>query len=270
MQIPAFPLPSNMTKLIYFRVPTVDDGLMFCDLIEGQEEANTTLFLNHLQDAEKAEPSDSATWTGEDRRTALWWIFMSTSELRTIPFRYYCDLCDKDHYLDLQMDNLMETAIALPELPEKSIKFYVQGKGYEANVNPINGYGAEYLESLRNQRDQFEEDSLEWKKASNDMALAELALCLTFEQQPEDPSESLAWKLERIKSMHLKTEFQNVSAMVELALREMRHGLLTKYSEGRYYLVAEVANCEEVIKKGGSATRPLLLPFRNNDFIATF
>lgn len=95
MQIPAFPLPSNMTKTVNFRVPTVEDGMMFCELDESNEEASTTQFLNHLQDGAKGDFSDSGAWTGEDRRTALWWIFMSTSELGTIPFSYDCSHCGK-------------------------------------------------------------------------------------------------------------------------------------------------------------------------------
>ncbi|QFT40118.1 MULTISPECIES: hypothetical protein [unclassified Vibrio] len=270
MQIPAFPLPSNMTKTVNFRVPTVEDGMMFCELDESNEEASTTQFLNHLQDGAKGDFSDSGAWTGEDRRTALWWIFMSTSELGTIPFSYDCSHCGKTHYLDLHMAELMETAKAVPSLPKTEIEFTVKGQPHKATVQPMNGYAAEHIEGLRNTRDQFEPESGDWKKAANEMALNELAHCLTFNGQPEDTNEALDWKLELIKSMHLRTEFVKVSALVEQALREARHGLLTKYHEGRYYLVTTIPECDEYVKKGGPAARTLLLPFRNLDFITTF
>ncbi|HHK8512062.1 TPA: hypothetical protein ACQYC6_004113 [Vibrio parahaemolyticus] len=39
MHIPSFPLPSNISEVIEFRVPTVEDALLFCDLNEYQELA---------------------------------------------------------------------------------------------------------------------------------------------------------------------------------------------------------------------------------------
>lgn len=270
MQIPAFPLPSNMTKTIYFRVPNVEDGMEFCELNPDFEEANTTQYLNHMQDASKGEISDSSYWTGEDRRTALWWIFIATSELGTIPFSYNCKHCEERHYSDLDMRSLMETSTALPKLPELSVKFTVRGQPYTAKVSPLTGEALEYIEQLRYERDQHVKNSKEWKRAANNMALNELAMTLTFPQQPEDKNEALQWKLDTIKSMHLRTEFPKLSALVEQELRTARHGLLCDYNEGRYYLVAQINQCSEVVKKGGEAVRTLLLPFLANDFIATF
>ncbi|WP_217521935.1 hypothetical protein [Vibrio metschnikovii] len=270
MQIPAFPLPSNMTKTIYFRVPNVEDGLEFCELNPDFEEANTTQYLNHMQDVKKGEISDSSYWTGEDRRTALWWIFIATSELGTIPFSYDCKHCKERHYSDLDMRSLMDTSTVLPSLPELSVKFTVRDQPYTANVSPLTGEALEYIEQLRNERDQFPENSKEWKRAANNMALHELAMTLTFPQQPKDKNEALEWKLNTIKSMHLRTEFPKLSALVEQEIRTARHGLLCDYNEGRYYLVAQINQCKEIVKQGGEAVRTLLLPFLAHDFIATF
>ncbi|MDW1943771.1 hypothetical protein R7Q10_17240 [Vibrio sp. Vb0599] len=270
MHIPSFPLPSNISEVIEFRVPTVEDALLFCDLNEYQEEANTTRYLNHMQDTSKRPMSDSGLWTGEDRRAALWWIFMSTSELGTIPFSYECEHCKKTHYLDLNMGELMESAKALNGLPKQEITLSVKGKSYLANVKPLTGYEAEQLENIRNERDQYEPDSAEWKQQANHMALTELAYCLTFEDQPKDQDDALVWKIDLLKSMYLNTEFRVAFVKVEKCLRNARHGLLTKYDEGRYYLVATIPQCQKVIEQGGEATRTLLLPFRHNDFITTF
>ncbi|UTZ44601.1 hypothetical protein [Vibrio campbellii] len=270
MQIPAFPLPSNLTKIIHFRVPNVEDGMEFCELNPDYEEANTTQYLNHLQDKEKGEFSDSSYWTGEDRRTALWWIFIASSELGTIPFSYECAHCKEKHFADLDMRSLMDTSTVLSKLPELTIKFTVRGQPYSANVSPLTGEALEYIEQLRNIRDQYEEDSKEWKQAANNMALNELAMTLTFPTQPKDKNEALEWKLNTIKSMHLRTEFLKLSALVEQELRTARHGLLCEYNDGRYHLVSQISQCKKVVEKGGEAVRTLLLPFRADDFIATF
>lgn len=271
MNVPPFPLPSQMSKVIHFRVPNVDDGLEFCELEESQEEENTTQYLNHMQDANKGDFSDSSTWTGEDRRTALWWIFIATSADRTIPFSYDCLECGEKHYRDLKMDELFETATALKSLPKLNVKFTVKGQPYEADVHPLTGRAVESIEMLRNQRDWIpEQDKKERKKATNLIAINETAHALTFAQQPEDYDEAHEWKVNLIKSMHLNTEFPRLTALVEQELRKARHGLLSQYNEGRYFLVANVQECTRVIEKGGKATRMLLLPFLSNDFIATF
>jgi hypothetical protein len=69
--------------------------------------------------------------------------------------------------------------------------------------------------------------------------------------------------------MALNTEYQTMFAQVEQALRELRHGLLTQYSDGRYLLITEFDNCDKAFAKGGSRRKLLLLPFRNIDFIST-
>lgn len=270
MHIPAFPLPSQMTKVIYFRVPTVADGLLFCEQDTDLEEATTTQYLNHLQDTSKGAISDAGEWTGEDRRTALWWIFISTTELGTIPFSYQCVHCKETHYLDLNMAELMETAKAVPQLPVIDIEFNAQGQTMKGQVKPMNGYAVEHIEGLRNHRDQFSEESAEYKQADNEITLNELAHCLSIEGQPQDNNEALTWKMDLIKGMHLRTEFTKLSVLVEQGIRIQRHGLLSKYYKGRYYLVTTIPECEAHIKKGGEATRSLLLPFRSHELIAAF
>lgn len=269
MQIPPFPLPSRASTVIEFRTPTVEDGLMFCDLNEHQEESNTTRFLNHMQDTSKQPLNDSGLWTGEDRRTALWWIFISTHDSGSVPFSYECS-CGETHYLDLNMPELMETTTALLKLPESTVTVFVKGEAKSAKVSPMNGYALEHVEMLRNELESFDEDSIEHKIAANDLAITELAHCLTFDVQPEDSAEALDYKIALIKSMYLNTEFRDAFVKVEKLLRESRHGLLCKYEQGRFYLVATIDECPTLVEKGGMATKTLLLPFHHNQFIATF
>lgn len=266
--IPPFPLPSHMTTIVHFRVPNVEDGLTFCELEESQEESSTTQYLNHLQDLSKGELNDSSKWTGEDRRTALWWIFMATSELGTVPFSYECSTCGETHYHDIYMYDLMETAKAVPKLPVLKVDLAINGVIHNAQVHPMNGEAIEEIELLRNERDEYEPQSLDWKRAANEMAINEMAHCLTIEGQPEDRDEATQWKVEKIKTMRLPVEFMSACSKVEKALRESRHGLLTKYVEGRFFLVAEVPECPTVVEKGGKAVRTLLLPFHHHDYIA--
>lgn len=268
MRIEPFPLPSDISKVVYFRVPTVKDSMDFSELNPAMEEASTTLFLNQLQDKEKYPDGkilDSGLWTGEDRRTALWWIFIATREDPSISVSYQCESCGETHYPTIPLPFLGETSTALSVPPAKGITFKADGKEYSATVKPLTGYALEHIEQIRMPLADTCDERIE-KRIHNEAAIAELIHTIEVEGQPDDHNKAFLWKKGLIEGMETEREFRPLAAKVEQSLRALRHGLLTKYKDGRYYLVTETAGCDSA-KEGSSMT--LLLPFHAFNFISS-
>ena len=273
MKIPAFQLPSNPKKIINFRTPTVQDALNFCELNPSLDESSTTSYLNDLQDIKAGESNhDSGYWTGEDRRTALWWIFISSQTDTTVTYSTICSHCKGTVYHDINLVDLGGNAVILQKEPKKEIKFESNNQSYSAVIKPLTGYALEHIEQLRIIRNECKTEK-EKRKLSNEMAITELAHSLNdVTDQPKGNNESFEYKKQLISSMAMDSEFRPLIAMVELSLREMRHGLLTKYMDGTFHLICSVDGCpcnknESEAQEGNSLL--LLLPFRSFDFIST-
>ena len=260
MNIPDFPLPSNTSVVITFRSPTVADCMAFAELDPNFEEQLTTQYLNTLQ---VNELNNSGEWTGEDRRTALWWIFISSREDKSIGFSYHCDLCDEDHYPVINMTSIGETAVTITGRPFRDIEFKHGGKVYAAKVHPLSGYSLEHLEQLKNVRNSFDVGTVKYKKAANTLSLFEMLHSFDIGDQCSDQNEALAFKKTLVESMDVDLEFRPLAASIEMGLREMRHGLLTKYQDANYLMLGQRAPCA----KEGDQQQPILLPFRAGMFI---
>lgn len=260
MNIPDFPLPSNTSVSITFRSPTVADCMAFAELDTAFEEQLTTQYLNTLQ---VSDLNDSGNWTGEDRRTALWWIFISSREDKSIGFSYHCDLCDEDHYPVINMTALGATAVTITGKPFRDIEFKHGDKVYAAKVHPLSGYSLEHLEQLKNARNSFTVGSVQYKKAANTLSLFEMLHSFDIDAQSVDQDEALAFKKALVESMDVDREFRPLAVSIEIALREMRHGLLTKYQDAGYLMLAQRSPCA----KEGDSLQPILLPFRAGMFI---
>lgn len=272
MQIAPFPLPSCISKVVHFRVPTVDDALTFSDLSEDQEEMHTTQYLNQLQDVSKQNGKlyDSAEWTGEDRRTALWWIFISTKEYPEITISYQCDTCEEQHYIDINAHTLADTSTAVTKLPNYQFNAHVNGGIIEGiRVHPLTGKSCEELETLSNNIKAIPAGTADRKRADVSQKIIEIAHHVTFPNEPEDRKEAIEYKTSFIRKMAVDTEFRSFFANVEKGLRLQRHGLLTRYAEGQYMLVAQHPNCAKAIEAGEEQSKILLVPFQANQFIAT-
>ncbi|WP_419238317.1 hypothetical protein ACN08P_23110 (plasmid) [Photobacterium leiognathi subsp. mandapamensis] len=260
MNIPDFPLPSDMTTVIKFRVPTVADCMSFAELDINYEEQLTTQYLNMIQ---VGDINDAGNWTGEDRRTALWWIFISTREDKSIVYSYHCDICNEDHYPSIDMTSLGETAVTINGQPYRDIEFSHDGKVIKANVHPLTGYSLEHLEQLKNVRDSHTQGTVPYRKAANELSLYEMLHSFDTENQPEDKNEALAFKRQLVETMAVDSEFRPLAAKIEMALRQMRHGLLSKYKDGGYLLLAKRKPCAEE----GDQLMPILIPFHASTFI---
>lgn len=261
MNIPDFPLPSDPLTIIKFRSPTVADCMSFSELEPSLEEQITTQYLNCLQ---VGDLNDSASWTGEDRRTALWWIFIATNEDKTLTFSYHCDICDDIHYPVINLTDWGENAVVIKGKAFRKVEFNHEDKVLTAKVHPLNGYSLEHLESLKNERNQYNENSIEYKKANNELSFYELLHSFDIDEQQEDQNQALENKKKLIQSMTVDSEFRPFVAKVEIALRDMRHGLLTKYNNAEYFVLGKRSPCD---KEEQDRKYNILLPFRNYSFI---
>lgn len=262
MNIPDFPLPSDPNTIIKFRTPTVSDCMSFVDLDPDFEEQVTTQYLNQIQ---VGELNDSGNWTGEDRRTALWWIFISTKEDRTLAFSYLCPHCGETHYPTIDMTTLGETAVSIDGLPYRKISFHVGEQIQNATVHPLTGFSLEHLEKLRNWRDSLATGTKEKRHVANKLSFYELLHSFDLDGQPADQNEALEYKKKIIDGMEVDTEFYPFAAKVEKALREMTHGILTKYDDAGYLILANRKACCE--KEEKDRMYPILLPFRAFSFL---
>lgn len=142
MMIPSFTLPSQQGVTITLREATVSDLLDFADSDPAFEEKVTTLFLNRLQD--KATFVDSKEWTVEDRRFALYWYWLHTTDDAEVAIKYECGHCGKTHTFLQDYRKIGDTYQSIKGLPERDIE--IDGK--RITVKPLNGGDAEIIEGM--------------------------------------------------------------------------------------------------------------------------
>lgn len=262
--IPEFPLPSDIQTVIRFRVPNVEDSMAIADLNPDLEEAATTAFLNNQQDKEKqgGKVFDSALWTGEDRRTALWWIYISTHEDTTLPYRFTVN--GEEHYVDLDLRDLGDTANTLSIAPVVPITFQAGDQEYKAKVRPLNGRALEEIELTRIARAGHDENSGRYRTLSNRIAMQELIYSLSIEGEPDDQKEAEEYRYKLVMGMALETDFRSLFAKVVEARRKLTHGLATSYKDGVYLMIANVELQE------GRGKEPLMFPFQASNFLPAF
>ncbi|HCN3359725.1 hypothetical protein HCH57_04055, partial [Escherichia coli] len=172
MNIPKFPLPSRPETEIQFHAPTVKDALKYSDLNPAEDEATTTEYLNSMQDG---EINDSANWTVQDRRTALWWIFVNSRPDAVMTYSYECSHCGNTHHADINLSDLAQTVEILTVPPYVKTNVPVNGVPTNWILKPLTGKGAELLERMRASLPDMK--SPEYSAGVARMRIAELALC---------------------------------------------------------------------------------------------
>ena len=275
--IPPFSRPSDPSKKVTLREATVSDCLDFAGVDAGHEEEVTTLFLNRVQD--KATFTDSRTWTGEERRLALFWYWLHTSKDFEVVLSYLCQHCGEKHQFIQDFRNMAEGYTEIQGMAEREFEF----KGDTWIVRPINGAGMETLELMQLGLDSIgDEKSGAYRKQEALIRLARLELSVDFKKpdsliekasilfkrkgKPEDTeaekTQYLAAKRKKLTAM-LSTEFEEFASIVMDKLAEMKHGLESETEDGRITLITPPHQCPN--KKEGM-TR-LRVNFRNSDYI---
>lgn len=265
MNIPPFPLPSLPDSEVKFHSPTVSDAMKYSDFSEAEDETTTTEYLNSMQDG---EVKDSALWTMQDRRTALWWIFVNSRPDPVMTYSYECRHCGEIHHADVNLAELAATVELLEVLPYIKTRVPVNGVMTDWTLKPVDGRGAVLLERMRAALP--EKTSPEFIQAINKMRLAELALHTSLDDDPADFNTAANRRFDIIEGMDLETEFQPLVARIQLMQRELRHGLLMSIERGTSRLILPPQPCKTAKAKGGTVPETVLyVPFLNREFIAS-
>lgn len=278
--IPAIKLPSS-GKSIKFREATVDDCLSYCDLNESFDEMMTTEYLNSIQEGEL---SDSALWTAQDRRTAIWWIFICTSKDTTIGYEYQCQHCGGSHVQLVDLVDLDDEATSLTIKPYIDDEMAFKGKYRDIRFHPYNGLAMAHMEMARIERDNYAQGTAEHIKATAKLKILEVAHSFDFQdskpkwydfigtkkEREKSFEESLQEKLDVIASMSRVNEFPLLVAAAKAAQEKLAHGLNISFVDGQAHVVSPALPCEtKVDGKGEAMQTRLLIPFRGSVFIPT-
>lgn len=254
----------------HFRSPTVSDYRALVGVSGDIEERMTTQFLNDLQIIEKNKNkalNDSSMWTAEDRRAALYWIYILTRDNTIITQSYACQHCSQKH--SRQID-LIELGDLMTESTH-SMTDRINVKGVKSGlIHPLRGYAVEHVELLRNERDEHDEHTKAWRVAHTDLVLMEIAYGITFDDDDKSLplDEQAQARFDYLLTLNADKQYKKLMAQVRLAWSNMRHGLLTEYSDGDTRLVTPPHTCPNSTDKGGNGKETiLLLPFRNSDFL---
>lgn len=263
MNIPKFPLPSKPEIEIQFHAPTVKDALKYSELNPAEDEATTTEYLNSMQ---SGEICNSDTWTVQDRRTALWWIFINSRPDPVMTYTYECRKCGEVHHADIDLGDLAETTELLTVPPYIKTDVPVNGEPKTWRLTPLTGKGAELLERMK--ASLPDKDSPQYPAQIARMRIAELALCTSLDDDPEDFTEAANRRFDIIESMALETEFTPLVARIQLMQRDLRHGLRMTIEQGSCRLLLPPQKCKNN-KEGADTTTVLHVPFHNREFIAS-
>lgn len=253
--IPPFSLPSEPQKKIVLREATVADAIDFAGIDPDHEEEVTTLFLNRLQEKEKETYQDSATWTADDRRLALYWYWLHVTKDTTVPLTYDCHYCGKEHTYLQEFQELGNAYQTMVGKAQREIEF----AGEKFTVRPLTGAAMENMEALRMQADFTRaaagEESGAYRKALALLRLEMFILCIEGDGV-------------RDKIMGMSHGlFSDLAGGVTDALAEMKHGLESVQEDGKIYLLMPPHQCPDHAGNDKEALTRLRVSFRNSDYI---
>ncbi|EPK7688522.1 hypothetical protein K7Y63_004134 [Serratia marcescens] len=263
MYIPIFYQPSNPKNEIQFRAPAVNDALAFCGTSPDQEEQATTRYLNSVQ---LGVMQDSAKWTAQDRRTALWWIHThSQPNGAEQTVSYQCSHCGELHHYDFDLCGLAEDLELLTVPPHIEINIPVKGIPYQWHLKPIDGLGMEHLEMMYSNLPA--EDAPNYATELANLRLVEITLQAHLAEQPGDFQEAAEMRYELIRSMETYSEFVPLVANVKKMQETLRHGLPITIRKGTAQLYIKPHNCPTLAKEGQAISTRLFFQFRCVDYL---
>lgn len=265
--IPPFPLPSQPKVKIQFRAPTVADSLDMCGIRKEMEEAATTDYLRQLMTGTGPDPE---LWTAQDRRTALWWIFIAINDDTRLSYSYLCAHCGEQHLVDIDLVDLDDGILTLSGEPYIDDVISVGDEQLNARFHPLDGRAVTHLEEKRIELTGADEAQTARIKA--EIKVLEVVHSFSL-QRFNDLSweDATAAKLELVRNMDRVREFQPLVARCLLAAEELRHGLPVEIEDGQVSLVSPPLYCETKTKEAADdepvPATVLLLRFRSFDFI---
>lgn len=264
MAIPAFRLPSNQKIMVQFREANVNDCLKFCNSDDRFDEQLTTRYLNAIQEG---EVNDSADWTAQDRRAALWWIFVTTSADTTIVYSYPCNHCGTEHIATIDLVDLDQEAVSLNRQPFIDDTALFNDQERKIRLHPYTGRAMEQMERVNIERSNEDPESDEYKLLTATLKLYEIANAFDFEDTPADFEEALNAKMDAIKAMKRTSELPLLVAAIEAAQETLHHGLAHSFNDGQLFLLSPELQCSQPKEGQAAGVTRLLLPFQGKLFI---
>ncbi len=253
--IPSLKLPSNQKISLQLRNATVQDLIDLSDADPSCEEAVTTLFLSRLQDA--GQKIDPLTMTADDRRLAVFWYWLHTTDDPEVPYTYECGHCGKEHTFLQDMREVAAEYRDIEGKPRRELLF----DDTALVVQPLSGADMERLESLYSQLDELEPGTPAHRKMTAELKLARFELSISVAEAKEDDRNSGSRFIRALNS----GRFAAFVDAVNEKLAEMNHGLNTVYDEGEIKLITPPHRCPEI--KDREVSTRLRVTFRNSDYV---
>ncbi|MBT2909720.1 hypothetical protein PL84_03875 [Vibrio anguillarum] len=253
-----FSLPSKPIQQVLLREATTAEALDFCDVLPEHEEALTTKFLNTIQD--KAAFSDCVRWTAQDRRLALFWYWIHTTEDTFISLDYKCPHCKAMHTHEFDMRDLADGYKEIEGMASRDLSF----NGRKIVISPLDGFAMEELENMRLALLALHDNSTAAERHKAEIRFKKLMHSLYL----ADDHEESAYKRQATLNNWLRelpeTQFKSLQEQVDDALESMEHGLPCKItSDGKVMLRSPTHVCPTMAKENKEVTTELLLPFRD-------
>jgi|GEM_PF-5888656 len=263
MIIPAFTLPTDKSKSITFDVPTVQVCVDFADLSPDMEQEIATRYLDRLNttyDAAKPETS-SLYWTAQDRKAAIFWIYLYVTEDTSTLITYKCGCGDKHHVdFDLQLLGDQVTTGSI----EKS-EVSTLGEKLEYRITPLFGWAEQHLEEMR-----LCIDEEATQKQKTEIKVMRVLLQFLPIDMVNKPVPELIERLESLKETMTVMEFERISKETQKYNKRNTFGLpMNVNSVGEMSAITPAFDCTNDDKEVSAANKTRVhMPFRCHDYIA--
>lgn len=260
-----FTLPSDPTRVVRLRECNVQEAIDFADVNADCEEQITSLFLNKMQDS--GTYTDPRKWTGEDRRFALFWYYVHTAKDTVIPITFDCPQCKEKHTVAYDLRDLEGGYQVLHGRAQREIEH----EGVQYIVRPLNGYNLEELElmqiGLNVAIEEHGAKSGAVRKQASRIRFTRFMLSLEMVGAEGDNEEAKRKALEKKLLSMTDISFGSLVELVEKALDEMTHGLLSVYENGGICLFTSEIECTKHKGEPDVKKIRLRLPFWAFDYI---
>ena len=247
-----FNLPSNPDQVIQLREMTAREALELAEVSPEHEEALTTKFLNTIQDP--VSFTNSALWTADDRRFALYWYSLHTLQDRLLSIPYNCPHCKEPHVNNFDLKSLSENWGEMTGKPYRELNHW--------RVSPLKGEDLERLELMRLELSVMDKDSPSHRKKQAEIRFETLVAQLS---QPNDLEKNTFTRQDNVRTKLAAlscSQFEKLKGDVNQLQDEMSHGLETEIVNGRILVLAPAHACPVE-----GVPTVLQMPFRISDHI---
>jgi hypothetical protein len=262
--IPAFTMPTNPSKIIKFNVPTVQVCIDYADLSPDMEQEIATGYLDRLNDAyDSANPlTSSLYWTMQDRKTALYWIYLYITDDTSVNTSYQCR-CGEVHSVEFDMQDMAEH-ITSGELAKSPVQ--VLGDDFEYRIVPLYGWGEQHLEEMR-----LLIDDEATARQKTDIKVMRTLLQVFPVAMTNTPIPKLIEYLVSLKETLTIADYRRLSNDIYLYDKEHSFGLqMSVNSVGEASLLAPTFDCENEDKEVSATIKTRLsVPFWSYNYITT-